>query len=111
VLVVGLNGDASIRSLNKSPDRPINSFENRASVMSAIECIDYVVGFDEPTPEALIRRIRPDVLVKGADWAGKGVVGSEFVETYGGRVILVPLVEGLSTTNIVDRIRGIAKVE
>jgi D-beta-D-heptose 7-phosphate kinase/D-beta-D-heptose 1-phosphate adenosyltransferase len=111
VLVVGLNSDASIRSLNKSPDRPINSFENRASVMSAIECIDYVVGFDEPTPEALIRRIRPDVLVKGADWAGKGVVGSEFVESYGGRVIHVPLVEGLSTTNIVERIRGNAKVE
>jgi D-beta-D-heptose 7-phosphate kinase/D-beta-D-heptose 1-phosphate adenosyltransferase len=75
-------------------------------VLSALECVDYVVGFDDPDPEALIRRIRPDVLVKGEDWAGKGVVGQQFVESTGGRVVLVPLVEGLSTTDLIDRIRG-----
>lgn len=111
MLVVGLNSDASVRALNKAPDRPINRFENRATVLSALECVDYVVGFDEATPEALIRRIRPDALIKGADWANRGVVGREFVETYGGKVILAPLIEGLSTTNIVEQLRRNADVE
>jgi rfaE bifunctional protein nucleotidyltransferase chain/domain len=105
VLVVGLNRDESVRSLGKGDDRPINRFEDRAAVLGALECVQYVVGFSEPTPEALIRKIRPDVLVKGADWAGKGVVGREFVESIGGRAVLLPLVEGLSTTAIIDRIR------
>jgi D-beta-D-heptose 7-phosphate kinase/D-beta-D-heptose 1-phosphate adenosyltransferase len=64
------------------------------------------VGFEEATPESLIRRVRPDVLIKGEDWAGRGVVGREFVESIGGRVVLLPLVEGLSTTTIVEKIRG-----
>ena len=68
--------------------------------------MDYVVGFEEPDPEALIRRIRPDVLCKGEDWAGKTVVGQEFVESIGGRVVLLPLVEGVSTTKLIERIRG-----
>lgn len=109
VLVVGLNGDASVRTLDKGDDRPINKFENRASVLSALECVDYVVGFEDPDPEALIRKLRPDVLVKGEDWAGKVVVGQKFVESIGGRVVLVPLVEGLSTTGLVDRIRGVPR--
>jgi len=104
LLVVAINTDSSIRMLNKGPDRPINSFENRAAVLSALECVDYVVGFSEPTPESLIRCLRPDVLVKGQDWANKGVVGREFVESHGGRVLLVPLVEGLSTTKLAERI-------
>ncbi|MGB2988040.1 MAG: adenylyltransferase/cytidyltransferase family protein, partial [Phycisphaerae bacterium] len=107
LLVVGLNEDASVRTLEKSDDRPINKFEHRAAVLSALECVDYVVGFEEPDPEALIRKIRPDVLIKGEDWAGKGVVGQAFVESIGGRVVLLPLMEGLSTTNIIDRIRGL----
>lgn len=106
VLVVGMNADASVRALNKGSDRPINRFEHRATVIGALECVDYVVGFEEHDPEALIRRIRPDVLVKGEDWANKGVKGREFVEGNGGRVVLLPLVEGLSTTSLVDRIRG-----
>lgn len=106
VLVVGLNRDESVRSLGKGDDRPINRFEDRAAVLGALECVHYVVGFAEPTPEALIRKIRPDVLVKGEDWAEQGVVGREFVESIGGRVVLVPLVEGLSTTAIIDRIRS-----
>ncbi len=105
VLVVGLNSDASVRRLEKGVERPINKFEHRAVVLGAMECVDYVVGFEEPTPESLIRRVRPDVLIKGEDWAGKGVVGREFVESIGGRVVLVPLIEGLSTTVIVEKIR------
>ncbi len=106
LLVVGLNSDASVRGLGKGDDRPVNPFEDRASVLSAMSCVDYVVGFDEPTPEAVIRKVRPDVLVKGEDWAGKGVVGADFVEKNGGRVVLVPLLEGRSTTCLIDRIRG-----
>lgn len=106
LLVVGLNSDASVRAQNKGADRPINNFENRAAVLSALEFVDYVIAFEESTPESLIRRIRPDVLLKGADWAGKGVVGSEFVESYGGRVVLLPLVQGLSTTQTIERIRS-----
>ncbi len=106
LLVVGLNNDASVGMLDKGGDRPINKFEDRAAVLGALECVDYLVGFDEPDPEGLIRKIRPDVLIKGDDWAGKGVVGQEFVESIGGRVVLLPLVEGLSTTSLIERIRG-----
>ncbi|MFQ5494507.1 MAG: PfkB family carbohydrate kinase [Phycisphaerae bacterium] len=106
VLVVGLNSDASVRALSKGDDRPINRFEDRATVVGALECVDYVVGFEAPDPEALIRRIKPDVLIKGEDWAQRGVVGRKFVESYGGRVVLLPLVEGLSTTGLIERIRG-----
>jgi len=106
VLVVGLNSDASVRSLNKGGDRPINKFEHRAAVLGAMECVDYVVGFEESDPENLIRRLRPDVLIKGEDWAKKGVKGRELVESYGGRVVLLPLVEGLSTTRMIERMKG-----
>jgi len=105
-LVVGLNSDASVRTLNKGTERPINRFEDRAAVLSALECVDYVVRFNEADPTALIREIRPDVLIKGEDWIEKGVKGREVVEASGGRVVLLPLVEGLSTTKIVERIRG-----
>lgn len=106
MLVVGLNEDASVRAQNKGADRPINRFEDRAAVLCALECVDYVVGFSEPDPESLIRAVRPDVLIKGEDWARKGVKGREFIESAGGRVVLLPLVEGLSTTALIERIRG-----
>lgn len=106
VLIVAINSDASVRRLNKAENRPINRFEHRATVLGALECVDYVVGFEEATPESLIRRVRPDVLIKGEDWAEKGVVGREFVESIGGRVVLLPLVDGLSTTTLIERIRG-----
>ncbi len=106
LLVVGLNTDASVRQLDKGSDRPINTFEDRAAVLGALECVDYVVGFEQPDPESLIRIIRPDVLIKGQDWADKGVVGQESVESNGGRVVLLPLIEGLSTTAVVERIRS-----
>lgn len=106
LLVIGLNSDKSVRSLGKGDDRPINRFEHRAKVLGALECVDYVVGFDKPDPARLIERIRPDVLVKGQDWSDKGVVGADSVEAAGGRVVLLPLVDGLSTTNLVERIRA-----
>ncbi len=107
VLVVGVNTDASVRSLGKGDgDRPINRFEDRCAVLAGLASVDYVVGFNDADPERLVRRVRPDVLVKGADWAQKGVVGREYVESYGGKVTLLPLVDGLSTTRLVERIRG-----
>jgi len=106
VVVVGLNSDASVRALQKGNDRPIVPQGQRAEVVAALGSVDYVVLFDEPTPGQLIEALSPDVLVKGQDWASKGVVGREHVESCGGRVVLVPLVEGVSTTDILQRIRS-----
>ncbi len=105
VLVVGLNADDSVRRL-KGPERPVNVEGDRAELLASLACVDYVVLFSEDTPLSLIEQVEPDVLVKGEDWRDKGVVGTEFVEARGGRVVLVPLLEGRSTTGIVDRIRG-----
>jgi len=106
VLVVGLNTDAGVRAQEKAPNRPINSELDRAKVLGAMECVDYVVLFNESTPLNLIEKVKPDILVKGEDWASKGVVGREFVEANGGRVVLLPLVEGHSTTSLIERIRN-----
>src|SRR5262249_13179592 len=92
LLVVGLNSDASVRAL-KGPQRPINDLRARAAVLNALTPVDYVTVFDEPTPLELIRFLRPDVLVKGADYQRDEVVGAEFVESYGGRVHLASLRE------------------
>ncbi len=105
VLVVGLNADASVRAQHKAVGRPFNGERARARVLGALECVDYVILFDEPTPAKLIEQVRPDVLVKGEDWAAKGVVGREFVEAHGGRVVLLPLVEGYSSTALIARIQ------
>ncbi|MBI2899185.1 MAG: D-glycero-beta-D-manno-heptose 1-phosphate adenylyltransferase [Planctomycetes bacterium] len=104
VVVVGLNGDASVRRL-KGDSRPILRQRERAAILSAMEAVDYVVLFDEDTPARLIRAVEPDVLVKGEDYADRPVVGRDVVERRGGRVELAPLVKGVSTTDIVDRIR------
>ncbi|MGF1581775.1 MAG: D-glycero-beta-D-manno-heptose 1-phosphate adenylyltransferase [Gemmataceae bacterium] len=104
-LVVGLNSDASIRRL-KGPDRPINSVEARATVLAAQHSVDYVVVFDDDTPSRLIEAVKPDVLVKGADYKKQNVVGAQFVESYGGEVYLAPLRPGYSTTGIVEKLRG-----
>ncbi|MCI8479250.1 MAG: D-glycero-beta-D-manno-heptose 1-phosphate adenylyltransferase [Oscillospiraceae bacterium] len=104
VLVVGVNSDESIRRI-KGNSRPIVDLEHRIELLSALECVDYVVPFCEDTPQALIEQIKPDVLVKGMDWMGKEVAGSEFVRSYGGRVVFIELEQGLSTTNIVQKIR------
>lgn len=109
LLIVGLNSDASVRTQNKGGDRPIRKEQDRAHMLAALEAVDYIALFDEPDPGRLIEQIAPDVLVKGSDWAGKGVVGQEFVESHGGRVELVDLVEGYSTTGELDRIRAAAE--
>ena len=101
-LVVGLNSDSSIKK-NKGDTRPFIHQEERAIVIAALEMVDYVVIFDSEEPKPLIEKIIPDVLVKGEDWAHY-VSGREVVETNGGKVVLAPMVEGLSTTNIVDKI-------
>jgi len=105
ILVVGLNSDRSVRTL-KGPTRPICSEQERARVLAALEAVDYVTVFDDPSVLGLIQRVRPDVLVKGADYGVKEVVGGSFVESYGGRIVLAPLVHGVSTTQIVGRIQG-----
>ncbi|NLN00691.1 MAG: D-glycero-beta-D-manno-heptose 1-phosphate adenylyltransferase [Lentisphaerae bacterium] len=102
VLVIGLNSDASVRR-NKGPKRPIVPEEERAALLLALRCVDYVVLFDEETPEKLIGRLVPDVLVKGRDWA-HFVAGREVVEAAGGRVVLADLVPGRSTTGTIERI-------
>lgn len=104
VLVVGMNTDASVRGL-KGPGRPIVPQDQRAAVLAGLACVDFVVLFDEPTPYALIKAVRPDVLLKGADWKGKEVAGSDIVTAQGGRVEFVTFIERLSTTNIVEKIR------
>jgi D-beta-D-heptose 7-phosphate kinase / D-beta-D-heptose 1-phosphate adenosyltransferase len=109
VVVVGLNSDASVRAQNKSGDRPIVPQQLRAEVLAGLQSVDYVVVFDEPTPQRIIEKLSPDVLVKGEDWRDRGIVGREHVEARGGKVVLLPLVEGLSTTGIVERIRAGAR--
>lgn len=106
IVVLGLNSDSSVRSI-KGPDRPINNQHDRAAVLAALETVDYIVIFDEADPLKTIENIKPDILVKGADWENKGVVGREFVEAYGGKVVLVPLVDGKSSTDTIEKIRSL----
>jgi len=105
VLVVAINSDKSVREL-KGAGRPIRNELARAQILAALETVDYVTVFDEPTPLRLIEELVPDVLVKGSDWANKGVIGREIVESRGGRVELIDLVEGYSTTAELERIRA-----
>jgi len=104
IVVVGLNSDNSVRQL-KGPTRPINNQHERAAVLAALECVDYVTIFDQPDPLALIQQVRPDVLIKGADWANKGVIGREFVASYGGQTILAPMLEGKSSTATIEKMK------
>ncbi len=105
MLVVGLNSDASIRRI-KEPGRPVNHEADRVQVLSELQSVDYIVVFDADTPEKLIRAIRPQVLVKGADYHPAQVVGWPFVQKHGGRLVLVPLVQGRSTSNLIGRIKA-----
>lgn len=102
VLVLGLNSDVSVRR-NKGEGRPVNCEQDRAEVVAAIECVDYVLLFDEDEPAALIEQLLPDVLVKGEDWAHY-VSGREAVEAAGGKVVLAKMVEGRSTTGTIEKI-------
>jgi D-beta-D-heptose 7-phosphate kinase / D-beta-D-heptose 1-phosphate adenosyltransferase len=102
-LVVAVNTDASVHRV-KGPKRPIVPQDERAELLAALECVDLVVLFDEDTPDRLIREVQPNVLVKGGDWALDEIVGREFVESLGGRVERVRVREGLSTSNMIERI-------
>jgi len=103
VLVVGLNTDRSVR-LIKGEKRPVVSEKERAEVLAALESVDYVVFFDEPDPLLLIQALKPDVLVKGADWPKSQIIGREFVEKMGGKVVRVPLISGASSTGLIAKI-------
>lgn len=105
IVVVGVNTDESVRMQNKSPNRPINCFEDRVKVLSRITLINYIVGFTEETPHSLIEAIRPDILVKGEDYKDKTVIGQDIVELYGGEVKLVPMLKHLSTTKLIKRVK------
>ena len=104
-LIVGLNGDESVRSL-KGAGRPVIPAGERAEILASLECVDAVVVFEDLTPEKVIAALLPDVLVKGGDWPGNQIVGRAEVEAAGGRVVLVDTVPGYSTTEILKRIRG-----
>jgi cytidyltransferase-related domain len=106
LLIVGLNSDASVKKI-KGETRPINPQEQRAKVLASLSCVDYVVIFDEETPEELIKRIRPDVLVKGADWEEDKIVGASFVKSYGGKVERISFSYDISTTKIISKISKI----
>jgi D-beta-D-heptose 7-phosphate kinase/D-beta-D-heptose 1-phosphate adenosyltransferase len=105
VLVVGVNDDASVKRA-KGPARPVNPLADRMTLLAALEMVDAVTSFAEDTPLEIIQDLTPDVLVKGADWAEKGVVGREWVEQHGGKVVLAQLVPGKSTTSIVERLKA-----
>lgn len=103
-LVLGLNTDASVKRL-KGEGRPVNDEQSRALIMAAQLYVDAVTLFDEDTPLELIQAIHPDVIVKGGDYTPETVVGNDFVTSYGGKVVIIPTVEGFSTTSIINRMK------
>lgn len=105
-LIVGLNSDASVRGLRKGAERPVVPQAARARVLAAFAAVDCVVLFDQETPLELIQALAPDVLVKGADYRREGIVGADWVESRGGRVVRVPVLEGYSTSSLVERLRA-----
>jgi D-beta-D-heptose 7-phosphate kinase/D-beta-D-heptose 1-phosphate adenosyltransferase len=105
LLVVGLNSDASVRRLDKGPDRPVRSQSERAYVLAALAMVDAVVIFDEDTPLELVKALRPDVLVKGGDYSEATIVGAREVRSWGGDVVVIPLTPGQSTTSIIQKLR------
>ncbi len=103
LLVVGINSDDSVRRL-KGPSRPVQTESDRAAILAALACVDFVVSFDQDTPIELIEALRPDVLVKGADWPMDRIVGRDVVEGSGGSVATIHYVEGISTSGLIERI-------
>ncbi len=104
LLIVAINSDRSVRRL-KGSKRPITAQRDRARVVAGLECVDYVTVFDAPSPQRLIERLQPDVLVKGTDWGARAIVGREVVERHGGRVVRLPLLQGYSTTRLIERLQ------
>ncbi len=105
-LVIGVNSDASVRRLDKGQDRPINPLDDRMAVLAGLACVSLVTPFEEDTPLALIKRVRPDHLVKGGDWTPDKIVGADIVTSYGGRVHSIPFRFDRSTTDLLRRIRS-----
>jgi rfaE bifunctional protein nucleotidyltransferase chain/domain len=113
ILVVGLNTDASVKRQNKSPERPVNNQETRAIILAALECVDYILMFDDDTPLELIKLVQPDILVKGSDYDAnetdksdkKFIVGSDIVKASGGKTVTIDLSEGFSTTGLIDKLK------
>jgi D-beta-D-heptose 7-phosphate kinase/D-beta-D-heptose 1-phosphate adenosyltransferase len=102
-LIVGLNSDRSVSEI-KGKGRPLNSASERAEVLAALACVDYIFTFDDPTPQAVIDAVVPDILAKGADWGPNEIVGRETVEKAGGTVRSIPLIAGSSTTAIIEKV-------
>ena len=109
LLILGLNSDCSVKKI-KGPSRPIVSQKDRAVVIASLGFVDYVIIFSDTTPLRLIKAIRPHVLVKGADWKIGKIVGADFVKSYGGRIVAIPLVKGRSTTGLIRRISNPAHI-
>lgn len=105
LLIVGVNSDSSVRRLNKGPERPLNSAEDRVAVLEALRAVDGAVVFDEDTPIELIRVLKPEVHVKGGDYRKEQLPEGEVVEAYGGRVVILPFLPGRSTTDLVRRMK------
>ena len=105
LLVVAVNSDESVRSLNKGPGRPLTPADQRIEMLVALTCVDYIVQFDESTPLKVIEMLQPDVLVKGGDWAADRIVGKDIVEKRGGTVTSIPLIPDISTSLIIERIQ------
>jgi rfaE bifunctional protein nucleotidyltransferase chain/domain len=103
ILVVGLNTDRSVKQI-KGEKRPIVPQKDRAEVLASLEFVDYVVFFDEPDPFSLVEKVKPTILVKGADWPKDKIIGGDVVEKAGGRVVRIPLVAGASSTGVIERI-------
>lgn len=103
-LFIGINTDASVRAL-KGPQRPVQNENDRAEILSALSCVDFVCMFGESTPEELIKIVHPDFLVKGGDWKPETIAGGTFVQSYGGKVMSLQLVDGKSTTKIIEKSR------
>ncbi len=104
LLIVGVNSDESVRGLNKGPNRPVNGQEDRVLVLEALRAVDGAVVFDEQTPEAIIEQLRPEVHVKGGDYAVEDMPEARIVQGYGGEVVILPLLDGRSTTGILKRL-------
>ncbi|MFC1753464.1 D-glycero-beta-D-manno-heptose 1-phosphate adenylyltransferase [Thermoproteota archaeon] len=103
ILVVGVNSDSSVRTI-KGKKRPINKLKDRIEILSHLDFIDYLCAFSQSTPLQLIKKVRPNILIKGSDWKDKGIVGTDFVKSYGGRVLTIPLKKGYSTTRLIKNI-------
>ena len=106
MLVVGVNGDDSVRRLNKGPERPLNPMADRMRVLAGLACIDYLVGFDEDTPVQTLAALQPAIHCKGGDYKANELPEAPTVRAYGGRVVVLPFVPGYSTTGLVERMQS-----